>query len=75
MADCSAGKTCIIDDGVIMTEPQTARELIDWFLDNINEHDPVCRKEVIEECEKDSVARKFFIDYAKEVWQRQQLIK
>ena len=36
------------------------KKVNDW-LDRIQEHDPACRKEVLDMCEKDPEARAFYV--------------
>lgn len=49
-------------------KPQTAKELINWWLDHINENDPACRGEVLDACKADPEARKDYIEIAKKSW-------
>lgn len=51
-----------------MSAPSTARELIDWWLDHINETDGEARREVIRACEDDKELRIFYVDLAKKAW-------
>lgn len=48
-----------------MNNPQTPRELINWWLDKINEQDPGCRAEVVDACAADPEARKYYVETAK----------
>lgn len=45
--------------------PQTPRELINWWLDHIHEDDKACRDEVLQACANDVEARKFYLEMAK----------
>ena len=41
------------------------RELVNDWLDRINEHNQACRDEVLEQCKNDPDARKFYVQKAK----------
>ena len=43
---------------------ESDRELVNAWLDKINEHDPGCRAEVLEQCKNDIEARRFYVRLA-----------
>lgn len=42
------------------------RQLINDWLDRINEHDPACRAEVLDQCKNDKEARAYYVSRARE---------
>jgi len=48
-----------------MKTPTNPRDLINWWLDHINEQDPECRHEVIHACESNKESRMFYVELAK----------
>lgn len=42
-------------------QAQSDRQKVEAWLDKINEHDPACRAEVMEQCAKDREARAYYV--------------